>query len=662
MLNQKQADSIADVPFSVLYKKVFPNYEGENFGIQDISSNPVLIDPKTQILTFNISNLEPGAIYKVTEIIPYDAKVKESHKIESLSYKGDELLKYLKDVDGLAVKSNNGTAGNRRDIYFAPLNVPVSLEAAWSHPLRYDYYEGEQVYVRFNEQAGTAITMDWLKQNLKAELIPHRTHGNTNVVNQNPVEKDLSTAGNYQQQQKGSFPTNVTLSDLKWDPQRLTATFKLQPKTLKSIVGAQIKVTMKDINNYQVDPSQADSTNGSPGSQSTQPGAASQSTPAKPQSITFRLQSSAAIVTPTNVDYMNPGLIGFSYAIYDPLDLIQKTGKDYNPFGEFPHLTPYDEQDWLKVIINSTPSSAKSNQRLDAPNGDIFINNSNKRNWNNIDVTDLEIPEEPVAIRTKTDLPRGIKYLTLYWRINSGTGTFDIPEKFRNGKKLWYPAGKAVNLPISLQFKNPDITSPSSTYSFVLNSAYGTPGHIMPYSSSHVPHDAVSIVGPGVNYYDLWGTWRSQPNNTHLIPRINKFPKNISKVFWSAPSVEWTTNDSVLNTIFYLNRAIPRFANSNSQWLQIVTGDRFTGYTPGYSWKILSVDNKQGHDSKPTIGIHNMDWDFNNQTTISYSFSNEDHKSSWIISITGPNSKPLLYDPINYYAMLGPFKPPELPE
>lgn len=126
----------------------------------------------------------------------------------------------------------------------------------------------------------------------------------------------------------------------------MTATFKLQPKTLKSIVGAQIKVTMKDINNYQVDPSKDDQTTGSgTGSQSTQPGAASQSTPAKPQSITFRLQSSAAIVTPTNVDYMNPGLIGFSYAIYDPLDLIQKTGKDYNPFGDFAHLTPYDEQD-----------------------------------------------------------------------------------------------------------------------------------------------------------------------------------------------------------------------------------------------------------------------------------------------------------------------------
>lgn len=57
--------------------------------------------------------------------------------------------------------------------------------------------------------------MEWLKQNLKAELIPHRTHGGQQGANQNPVEKDLSTAGNYQQQLKGSFPTDVTLSDLK---------------------------------------------------------------------------------------------------------------------------------------------------------------------------------------------------------------------------------------------------------------------------------------------------------------------------------------------------------------------------------------------------------------------------------------------------------------
>ncbi|MHA0332702.1 hypothetical protein ACXYVR_03835, partial [Mesomycoplasma ovipneumoniae] len=512
----------------------------------------------------------------------------------------------------------------------------------------------EQVYVRFNEQAGTAITMDWLKQNLEVELIPHRTHQNLNVVNQQPVKKPLSSVRNYTQQQKGHFNNDVVLSDLKWDPQRLTATFRLQPKTLKSIVGAQIKVTMKDINNYQIDPSKQDQTKGSGNStQITQTGQGSQP---KSQSITFRLQSSAAIVTPTNVDYMNPGLIGFSYAIYDPLDLIQKTGKDYNPFGEFPHLTPYDEQDWLKVVINKQFGHSVSSRPIGVPDSQIF----NNPRWNaGGPVQDIEVPEEPVAIRTKTDVGFGIKYVTLYWRINTDLGTFSLPAKFRNAKPLWYPAGKVVNLPISLQFKNPDITSPSSTYSFVLNSPYATPGHIMPYARTAAPHDALSIVGSGVNFHSLWKpNWGPQPNNIHLIPRINKFPKNISKVFWSAPSVEWTTNDSVLNSIFYLNRAIPRLGQRNQNWLQIVTGDPFTKYTPGYSWKILSVDNKQGHQTNPSLGKHNFDWDFPNQTTISYSFSNEDHKSSWIISITGPNGEPLLYDPINYYDMLGPFWPP----
>ncbi|MHA0313796.1 hypothetical protein ACXYVM_03815, partial [Mesomycoplasma ovipneumoniae] len=57
--NPKQADSIADVPFIVNYIKVFPPI-GSGLSI-DSNSNPVLIDPKTQTLTFNIANLEPGA-------------------------------------------------------------------------------------------------------------------------------------------------------------------------------------------------------------------------------------------------------------------------------------------------------------------------------------------------------------------------------------------------------------------------------------------------------------------------------------------------------------------------------------------------------------------------------------------------------------------------
>ncbi|WP_341515658.1 hypothetical protein [Mesomycoplasma ovipneumoniae] len=648
--NEKQANSIADVPFSVLYKKVFPNYEGEDFGIQDISSNPVLINPQTQTLTFNISNLEPGAIYEVTQIGPTDqVGKKDDHKIESLSYNGDhQLLQYLKTVDGLPVKQHSRSRSKFNDIYFAPLNVPVSLEAAWSHPLRYDYYEGEQIYVRFNKEAGTAITLDWLKNNLKVKLIPNTTHGGRQGANQQPVEKDLTSSGSYTPKAARQFGSDVTLSDLKWDPLKTTATFKFQPKSLKSIVGAQIQITMKDINNYQVDPSQDSNTNNNSGQQT------------QSQSITFRLQSSAVIVTPTNVDYMNPGLIGFSYAIYDPLDLIQKTGKDYNPFGEFPHLTPYDEQDWLKVVINKRPNNLNFNRSLGVPNVNIF----NNRNWSQTPLRELDVPEPPVAIRTKTDVGLGIKYLTLYWRVKTNLGTFQLPERFRNAKPLWYPAGEAVHLPISLQFKTDSITSLSSTYSFVLNSPYGLTGHVMPYTTTATPHDAKSIVNQGRNYWQWWNQrWGQQFDSDNLIPRINKFPKNISKVFWSAPSFEWTTNDSVLNDVFFLNRALPRLQNNNSFWIQTgIGGVGGTNYN-GSNWNILYIKNKEGSDNFPQLSRATLNWNHWWQRWESSGFENQPHKSSWIISITNQaTGHPLLYDPINYYDMLGPFRPPELPE
>ncbi|MEG3825626.1 DUF1410 domain-containing protein, partial [Mesomycoplasma ovipneumoniae] len=270
--DEKQANSIADVPFSVLYKKVFPIYQGENIGIDEISSNPVLINPDTQTLTFNISNLEPGAIYEVIQIGPTDqVNKKDDHKIESLSYTGNQLLQYLKEVQGLPVKqhSRSGSGSKTDKIYFAPLNVPVSLESAWSHPLRYDYYEGEQIYVRFNKEAGTAINIDWLKQNLKVRLIPNTTHGGQQGRNQQPVEKELTNTGSYQPKQPRQFNGDLTLSDLQWDPLKTTATFKLQPKSLKSIVGAQIQITIKDINKYHLDPSKDGN-----GAQSAQPAVA----------------------------------------------------------------------------------------------------------------------------------------------------------------------------------------------------------------------------------------------------------------------------------------------------------------------------------------------------------------------------------------------------
>ncbi|MDW2860976.1 DUF1410 domain-containing protein [Mesomycoplasma ovipneumoniae] len=664
--DDKQANSVADVPFVLKYKKIFPTYEAD---VIESTTNPVLINVPEQKFTFNVLNLEPGAIYEVKEIVPFykDKHKKEDHNIVDLK-PSEQLLKYLKDVESLPIKSNN-QGSKPEKIYFSPLNVPVKLERAWSHPLRYDYYEGEQVYIKFNKEAGTAITLDWLKQNLKLELIPHRTHIGVRTHGQEDVTKELSEASQYQEKAKGEFNADVTLSDLKWDPEKTTATLKVQPRSLKSIVAATIKITIKDVDNYHIDPTKELSTNTTTATAAppTSPGSPP-TTPDNSQSISFRLQSSAVMVTPTNVDYMNPGLIGFSYAIYDPLDLIQKTGKDYNPFGEFPHLTPYKEQDWLKVIINKQFNTTKSNATLDVPDKAIFNNIKGKANakksWENPTV--LDIPEEPVAIRTKTDNKYNIKYLTLYWRINSNTGTFEIPKKFRDAKKLWYPAGKLVHLPISLQFKNDSLSSLSSSYSFVLNSPYANPGHIMPYASTANPHDAESIIAPGVNYWQLWNQGLTQHRDTsQLIPRINLFEKHVSKVFWSAPSFEWTTNDRDLNTFFYLNRKVPVFTDyANTRNYKINTGQRWvTNFQNGKTWDIMYVRNRENHVKNPPELVHTqMKWDYWWQTNSAEHLENKRHKSSWIISITNPQGKPLLYDPINYYAMLGPFEPPELPE
>ncbi|WP_081311030.1 DUF1410 domain-containing protein, partial [Mesomycoplasma ovipneumoniae] len=663
--DDKQANSVADVPFILKYKKIFPAYEAE---VIESTTNPVLINVPEQKFTFNVLNLEPGAIYEVQGLEPFykEKHLKENHNIVDLK-PSEELLKYLKDVESLPIKSK-GQPSKPEKIYFSPLNVPVKLERAWSHPLRYDYYEGEQVYIKFNKEAGTAITLDWLKQNLKLELIPHRTHIGKVTSGQSNVEKKLSEANNYEEKPKGEFNTDVTLSDLKWDPEKTTATLKVQPRSLKSIVAATIKITIKDVTKYHLNPTEEFSAPTTPTPSPASPTSPTSPTPDNSQSISFRLQSSAVMVTPTNVDYMNPGLMGFSYAIYDPLDLIQKTGKDYNPFGEFPHLTPYKEQDWLKVIINKQFNTTKSEAPLQVPDKAIFNNIKGKTNakksWENPTV--LDIPEEPVAIRTKTDNKYNIKYLTLYWRINSNTGTFQIPEKFRGAKKLWYPAGKLVHLPISLQFKNDSLSSLSSSYSFVLNSPYANPGHIMPWASTANPHDAESIIAPGVNYWQLWNQgWTQHRDTSQLIPRINLFEKHISKVFWSAPSFEWTTNDRDLNTFFYLNRKVPVFTDyANTRNYKINTGQRWvTNFQGGKTWDIMYVHHRENHTKTTPNLVHTqMNWDWWWQTNTAPDLENVPHKSSWIISITSPSGKPLLYDPINYYAMLGPFEPPELPE
>ncbi|WP_341495409.1 hypothetical protein [Mesomycoplasma ovipneumoniae] len=110
---------------------------------------------------------------------------------------------------------------------------------------------------------------------------------------------------------------------------------------------------------------------------------------------------------------------------------------------------------------------------------------------------------------------------------------------------------------------------------------------------------------------------------------------------------------------------MPRLQHNNTRnlWIQTGRGDIGGTHYNGAPWDILYVKNKEGSQQKPTLSKSNLLWDNWWQRWYAADFANDEHKSSWIISITNKDTgHPLLYDPLNYYAMLGPFKPPELPE
>lgn len=120
----------------------------------------------------------------------------------------------------------------------------------WTIPLRYDYYEGEEVYIKFNDESATAITENWLRQNLKIKLNPHKTNIAAQSFNN---EKDFNNNNNNsysKTRNEGDYPSELEISDVKWDPENVTARLKIWPKSLKSITGATLTVTIKNTKDY----------------------------------------------------------------------------------------------------------------------------------------------------------------------------------------------------------------------------------------------------------------------------------------------------------------------------------------------------------------------------------------------------------------------------
>ncbi|AJR12312.1 Uncharacterised protein [Mesomycoplasma dispar] len=636
-LQPQDAKSIAAIPFVLKYKKAWPNFRvGENSKVE--ISQPVLINTQTNKLIFNITNLEPGVVYSVEGLETYDKKIIESHKVRDEILKiQDNLLKLLESVATFPVKIQT----QPKKIYFAPLNVPVRLITGWTIPLRYDYYEGEEVYIKFNDESATAITENWLRQNLKIKLNPHKTNIAAQSFNN---EKNFNNNISYSKtRNEGDYPSELEISDVKWDPENVTARLKIWPKSLKSIIGATLTVTIKNTKDYPKNPTETyNSVN---------------QTTLSEQSITFSTTVQAAIVAPINVDYMNPGLMGFTYAIYDPQRLIQPTGSKYNPFGSFPHLTPYNEQDWLKVVLNEGKDLTTENKPLDPPDQTIF--NSNNPGSS---PEELKIPDPPIAIQTSQDNDN-ISYLTLYWRINSNTYNFIIPSEFSSGKRLWFPNGGFVSLPISLQFKSKTANALGSMYSFVVKSSYAPKGFVLPMFNSDNPGEAVSVVTQGAKML----VNMQFGNNLELLPRINKSPKNISNVFWASPNLdEWTTNENELERLYRLNRTAPQWWGDDKR--VIPTGRDGAGGTRyvGTNIRIRYVSFKNPIDNtqqtlKTRPGL--FQWDWNTQRFNSWAYRKKSTETMWYTSLThGISNYPIMYDPLKYYDFFKPTYPPKLPD
>ncbi|AJR12206.1 Uncharacterised protein [Mesomycoplasma dispar] len=629
---QNDAKSIAEIPFVLKYKKVWAvNFDNSSESEQ--LSQAALINVTTQKISFLVTKLETGSVYEVIGLEPQESSIKDDHKVTNL-VANTNLLMLLKDIQIFK------DIYNSKKILFAPKNIPIKLIRGWTIPIRYDYYEGEEVYIKFNPEAATAITKEWLKNNLSIKL---NEFGATSSKNPDPNLKDLNNTSTISNGKV--LPGQLEITEVEWDAKNVTAKLKLRPKSLKSIVGSTLTVTIKDTTKIDENPmSNSVSITGNIQKSGNY------------QDLTFNTTTQLAVVTPMHVDYMNPGLMGFTYAIYDPLGLIQESGSKYNPYGEFAKLTPYSEQDWLEVVLKEKENKSKSSRSPGSPSDTIWqsmridVNNKEK----------LEIPGPPVAIQTKTasKSSANIAYLTLYWKINTNLGAFKMPEVFASAPNLWYPAGKLVELPIRLKVKGNKADSINDQFNYVAeNKIQQLPGFVMPYSRTETPHDAGTIVSEGSNFQRFWVRNEDPSVLQELIPQNTlRGVSNLNQIFWAAPGVEWGTPDRIANKLYFLNRAIPRVANNQ----MVIQWGNTSSRHNGKNVSILYVSNTSPGSMKLQLDRSTLRHDWWNQNTKG-NYLNSD-KSTWPLNFLIEAQWPLMYDPKNYYSYFNPKIPPQLPE
>ncbi|AGM22231.1 hypothetical protein MHP168L_456 [Mesomycoplasma hyopneumoniae 168-L] len=616
-LGTQDAKSLQGIPMILKYKKVGPKYSLA-YNEQELESEPVGVNLVDSKLTFSLANLESGSIYKIVKVLPKKPSDQPNHIIdEKVELKLNQAM--LKNIDQIALEGVNQVTrnGQKVDILFAPQNIRPQLIKGWSIPISYKVYKGEKIKVQFNQEVVTTINDEWLKNNLEIKINKQK------IINK------------------------AVLSQWTWDPELQTASAELKPYLIETLIGAAITVEIKNPEKFNPNPMEYDKS-----FQSTRPTQSRQRQNLPGSSITFTSSTTIATVTPMHIDYIMPGLMGFTYAVYDPLDQIMPTGSEWNPYGEFADLTPYKDQNWLEVIWDRTETAPTKRQ----PGG---------KKWNmkppslNQQVEIIKITGPPVAIRTSRkqkepnpEKTAKVRYITLYWNINVDQGKYSLPQSLR-GPKIQFKPNSISKLPIRLRIKSMSENTIAAAISLnAENPNPNLPGFVMPQWDLANPHDAISLPLNGVTWVQKW---RGKANK--LIPEswVQNRTKINEALFWSAPGFEFGFKESLRNDTWYLNAKNP--TKSPDGYMFDYYGE--TLVTDTREIALIYIDGK----AKNTLKVGRSTLINNGRQRgpkVKWTGTKNERWPVAVLVKEGNNYLPFLYSPDNYYQVFNPVNPPKL--
>ncbi|QEA02654.1 hypothetical protein EHI52_04770 [Mesomycoplasma hyopneumoniae] len=617
-MGTQDAKSLQGIPMILKYKKVGPKYNLA-YNEQEHESEPVGINLQNFNLTFALSNLESGSIYKIVKILPKNRKDIPNHIIDEKTelMLTQTLLKNIKDIELEGIDQNN-RHGKKVEILFSPQNIRPQLIKGWTIPISYKVYRGEKIKVQFNPESVTTINSEWLQKNLEVKI--------------NDQE----------------WKNKAVLNNWSWNPELQIASADLRPYSLKTLIGATITVSIKNPEKFNPNPLTEDKSFQSSPQQQQQ----THQSQFPGSSISFQSSTTIATVTPMHIDYIMPGLMGFTYAVYDPLDQIMPTGSEWNPYGEFADLTPYKDQDWLEVVWDKTETQPVERQkwgkkfqlRPPNPNGKIET---------------IKITGPPVAIRTSrkqkeniAEKRKKVRYITLYWNINVDQGKYKLPKSLV-GSKIAFKPNSISKLPIRLRIKTKSEATVASAISLnAENPNPNLPGFVMPQTEHANPHDAISTPLNGVNWRQKWGNGQSK-----LVPEswvINRTKIN-EELFWSAPGFEFAFKESIRNDIWFLNAKNPE--KTGDQYLFNYHGETRVGNTRELAAIYISGKAKNQLKVKKSNLINDGT---KRGPTIKWGGSKNERWPVALLAKEGKEYVPFLYAPDNYYQVFNPTNPPEL--